>query len=113
MWRPTGYLVDVVQALVRHELVQHLNCHKANVLTVFNLALAVAPGLAMRACQPFIVARAEDFLGGANPAVEAQWLRLSPAAAARVVSMDLEVHRQSRHLPRHPAALRAPPPRSS
>ena len=82
------YLVDVVQALVRHELVQHLKCHKANVLPVFDLALAVAPELAMHACQPFIEARAEDFLGGANPATEAQWLRLLPAAAAQVVSME-------------------------
>jgi hypothetical protein len=85
------YLVDKVQTLARRELIRRFDddCD-ANVLPVFDLALAVAPELATRACQSFIEARARRLLGRQDDSMEAQWLGLSDAAAARVVGMDLD-----------------------
>jgi hypothetical protein len=86
------YLVTKAQTLVRNELVQRFddNGDNYNVLPVFDLALAAAPELATSACQPFIEAHASLFLGNGDEDIEAQWLSISDAAAARVVGMDLE-----------------------
>jgi hypothetical protein len=85
------YLVDKAQTLVRRELVRRFsNGDYSNVLPVFDQALALAPELATRACQPVIEARAKQILVDRDDAMEARWLGLSDTAAARVVGMDLE-----------------------
>jgi hypothetical protein len=86
------YLVGMAPDRVRRLLQKRLNCEDdySNVLPVFDLALAVAPELAKSLCQRIIEANASLFLGNRDEDIEAQWLGLSDAAAARVVGMDLE-----------------------
>jgi hypothetical protein len=83
------YLLDSCKESVKCKLTLMLGKNNRNALSVFDQAFEFAPQLASLA-QSCITTDATKFLGGKRKETEAQWLAMSPAAAAQLVEGDLE-----------------------
>ncbi len=83
------YLLDGCKESAKCTLALMLGKDDRNALSIFDLAFEFAPQLASLA-QSCIAADATRFLGGKREETEAQWLAMSPAAAAQLVEGELE-----------------------
>jgi hypothetical protein len=83
------YLLDKCKESVKCKFTLMLGKDDRNALSIFDVAFEFAPQLASLA-QSCIAADATRFLSGKREETEAQWLAMSPAAAAQLVEGELE-----------------------